>query len=63
MYLPALETAGSVDPVAAQTDFPLGHGELILAGEGALEGVSVFLNKPYTAKKLLNTLAEVLRRI
>lgn len=32
------------------------------AGEGALEGVSVFLNKPYTAEKLLNTLAEVLSR-
>ena len=30
------------------------------AGEGALEGVSVFLNKPYTAEKLLNTLAQVL---
>jgi CheY-like chemotaxis protein len=32
------------------------------AGEGALEGVSVFLNKPYTAEKLLKTLAEVLRK-
>jgi len=31
------------------------------AGEGTLEGVSVFLNKPYTAEKLLKTLAEVLR--
>jgi YesN/AraC family two-component response regulator len=31
------------------------------AGEGMLEGVSVFLNKPYTAEKLLKTLAEVLR--
>ncbi len=145
VYLPALDTAGSVDPAAAQTDFPLGHGELILvvddeesireitrgtletfgymvltasdgtealalyadkkneiavvltdmvmpfmdgpatiralqrmnpkvriiaasglgtglhAGEGTLEGVSVFLNKPYTAEKLLNTLAQVLR--
>src|SRR5688572_3016668 len=30
-------------------------------GEGSLEGVSVFLNKPYTAEKLLKTLAEVLR--
>ena len=30
-------------------------------GEGALEGVSVFLNKPYTAEKLLNTLAQVLK--
>ena len=30
------------------------------AGEGALEGVSVFLNKPYTAEKLLKTLAQVL---
>ena len=31
------------------------------AGEGALEGVSVFLNKPYTAEKLLKTLAHVLK--
>jgi PAS domain S-box-containing protein len=30
------------------------------AGEGALEGVSVFLNKPYTAERLLKTLAAVL---
>ncbi|HEX5888548.1 MAG TPA: PAS domain S-box protein [Pyrinomonadaceae bacterium] len=31
------------------------------AGEGTLEGVSVFLNKPYTAEKLLKTLAQVLK--
>ncbi|HEX5885094.1 MAG TPA: PAS domain S-box protein [Pyrinomonadaceae bacterium] len=31
------------------------------AGEGVLEGVSVFLNKPYTAEKLLKTLAEILK--
>src|ERR1051325_3018779 len=146
VYLPALETPGSVDPAAARTDLPLGHGELILvvddaesireitrgtletfgytvltasdgtealalyadkkneiavvltdmvmpfmdgpatiralqrmnprvriiaasglgtghrAGEGALEGVSVFLNKPYTAERLLKTLADVLHR-
>jgi PAS domain S-box-containing protein len=37
----------------------LGAGQR--AGEGALEGVSVFLNKPYTAEKLLKTLAKVLR--
>jgi two-component system cell cycle sensor histidine kinase/response regulator CckA len=37
----------------------LGAGQR--AGEGALEGVSVFLNKPYTAEKLLNTLAHVLK--
>ncbi|HEU4834607.1 MAG TPA: PAS domain S-box protein [Pyrinomonadaceae bacterium] len=145
VYLPALETPGLVDAAAAQTDLPLGHGELILvvddeesireitrgtletfgyrvltasdgtealalyadkkneiavvltdmvmpfmdgpatiralmrmnpgvriiaasglgtgmhAGEGTLEGVTVFLNKPYTAEKLLKTLAEVLR--
>ena len=30
-------------------------------GEGALESVAVFLNKPYTAEKLLNTLAQVLQ--
>ena len=37
----------------------LGAGQR--AGEGALEGVSVFLNKPYTAEKLLRTLAQVLK--
>ena len=37
----------------------LGAGQR--AGEGALEGVSVFLNKPYTAEKLLKTLARVLK--
>ncbi len=31
------------------------------AGEGALEGVSVFLNKPYTAEKLLRALAQMLK--
>ena len=37
----------------------LGTGQR--AGEGTLEGVSIFLNKPYTAERLLTTLAEVLR--
>ena len=37
----------------------LGAGQR--GGEGALEGVAVFLNKPYTAEKLLKTLADVLR--
>jgi PAS domain S-box-containing protein len=144
VYLPALQTPGSVDSAVARTDLPLGHGELILvvddeesireitrgtletfgytvltagdgtealalyadkkneiavvltdivmpfmdgpatiralqrmnprvriiaasglgtghgAGEGPLEGVSVFLNKPYTAERLLKTLADVL---
>jgi CheY-like chemotaxis protein len=36
----------------------LGTGQRV--GEGALEGVAVFLNKPYTAEKLLKTLAQVL---
>jgi PAS domain S-box-containing protein len=145
VYLPALDTPGSVDSAVARTDLPLGRGELILvvddeesireitrgtletfgyrvltasdgtealalyadkkneiavvltdmvmpfmdgpatiralqrmnpkvriiaasglgtghrAGEGALDGVSVFLNKPYTAERLLKTLADVLR--
>src|SRR5215208_1156260 len=87
VYLPALEMPGTIDAAAAQTDLPLGHGELVLvvddeesiraiqrmnpnvriiaasglgtglhAGEGTLEGVSAFLNKPYTAEKLLKTL-------
>ena len=145
VYLPALDTPGSVGPTAARTDIPLGNGELILvvddeesireitrgtletfgykvltandgtealaifadkkneiavvltdmvmpfmdgpatiralqrmnpkvriiaasglgtaqrAGEGVLEGVAVFLTKPYTAEKLLKTLAQVLK--
>ena len=144
LYIPALDTTDSLESAPAQSDLPLGHGELILvvddeesireitrgtletfgytvltasdgtealalyadkkneiavvltdmvmpfmdgpatiralqrmnpkvriiaasglgtrhrAGEGALEGVSVFLNKPYTAERLLKTLAEVL---
>src|SRR5690348_5378902 len=144
LYVPALDTPGAAEAAVAQTDLPLGHGELVLvvddeesireitrgtletfgytvmtasdgtealalyadkkneiavvltdmvmpfmdgpatiralqrmnpqvriiaasglgvgqrAGEGALEGVSVFLNKPYTAEKLLKTLAQVL---
>jgi PAS domain S-box-containing protein len=146
VYLPALDMPGTIDSAAAQTDLPLGNGELILvvddeesireitrgtletfgytvltasdgtealalyadkkneiavvltdmvmpfmdglatiralqrmnskvriiaasglgtghrASEGTLEGVSVFLNKPYTAEKLLKTLADVLRQ-
>ena len=38
----------------------LGTGQR--AGEGPLEGVAVFLNKPYTAEKLLKTLAHVLNK-
>ncbi|HSD47878.1 MAG TPA: PAS domain S-box protein [Pyrinomonadaceae bacterium] len=38
----------------------LGTGQR--AGEGPLEGVSVFLNKPYTAERLLKTLADVLHK-
>ena len=38
----------------------LGTGQR--AGEGPLEGVAVFLNKPYTAEKLLKTLAQVLKK-
>jgi CheY-like chemotaxis protein len=144
VYIPALDTPDSLESAAAQTDLPLGQGELILvvddeesireitrgtletfgytvltasdgtealalyadkkneiavvltdmvmpfmdgpatiralqrmnpkvriiaasglgtghrAGEGSLEGVAVFLNKPYTAERLLKTLADVL---
>lgn len=38
-----------------------GLGTAQRAGEGVLEGVSVFLTKPYTAEKLLKTLAQVLK--
>jgi two-component system, cell cycle sensor histidine kinase and response regulator CckA len=37
----------------------LGAGQR--GGEAALEGVAAFLNKPYTAEKLLKTLAQLLR--
>ena len=37
----------------------LGAGQR--GGEGAIEGVAVFLNKPYTAEKLLKTMAHVLK--
>ncbi|HJP91955.1 MAG TPA: PAS domain S-box protein [Pyrinomonadaceae bacterium] len=37
----------------------LGTGQRV--GEGGLDGVSVFLNKPYTAEKLLKTLAQLLK--
>jgi hypothetical protein len=146
LYLPALDAANAIESAAAQTDLPVGGGELILvvddeesireitrgtletfgysvvtasdgtealaiyadkkneiavvltdmvmpfmdgpatiralqrmnpnvriiaasglgtgqrAGEGTLEGVAVFLNKPYTAEKLLKTLAQVLKK-
>jgi len=38
-----------------------GLGTAQRAGEGVLEGVSVFLTKPYTAERLLKTLAQVLK--
>jgi len=38
-----------------------GLGTAQRAGEGVLEGVSVFLTKPYTAEKLLKTLAQILQ--
>ena len=38
-----------------------GLGAAQRTGEGVLEGVSVFLNKPYTAEKLLKTLAHILK--
>lgn len=145
LYLPALDVPGTAEAAASQTDFPLGHGELVLviddeesireitrgtletfgyrvlkasdgteavalyaehrneiavvltdmlmpfmdgpatiralqkmnsqvkiiaasgltaghkAGEASLEGVKIFLSKPYTAEKLLKALAEVLK--
>jgi PAS domain S-box-containing protein len=146
LYLPALDAPGTIESTAAQTDLPLGNGELIMvvddeesireitrgtletfgyrvvtasdgtealaiyadkkneialvltdmvmpfmdgpatiralqrmnpqvriiaasglgtgqrAGEGSLDGVAVFLNKPYTAEKLLKTLAQLLKK-
>lgn len=43
--------------IIAASGLGVGHR----AGEGPLEGVAVFLNKPYTAEKLLNALAQVLK--
>lgn len=37
----------------------LGTGQ---RGGGTLDGGAVFLNKPYTAEKLLKTLAQVLKK-
>ena len=38
----------------------LGAGQR--AGHGVLEGVSIFLTKPYTAEKLLKTIAQILKK-
>ncbi len=43
--------------IIAASGLAVGHQ----AGEASLEGVKVFLNKPYTAEKLLKALADVLR--
>jgi YesN/AraC family two-component response regulator len=53
----ALQRMNAKVRIVAASGLGTGHH----ADEGALEGVSVFLNKPYTAEKLLKTLAEVLR--
>jgi two-component system cell cycle sensor histidine kinase/response regulator CckA len=43
--------------IIAASGFATGHR----AADASLEGVSVFLNKPYTAEKLLKALAQVLK--
>jgi len=43
--------------IVAASGLAAGHK----SGEGALEGVQAFLSKPYTAEKLLTTLAELLK--
>jgi CheY-like chemotaxis protein len=44
--------------IIAASGLPASHK----AGENSLKGIKIFLNKPYTAEKLLKALAEVLKK-
>ena len=53
----ALKKMNSQVKIIAASGFTAGNK----AGEGPLEGVNIFLSKPYTAEKLLKALAQVLK--
>jgi len=53
----ALQKMNAEVKIIAASGLTAGH----TAGEASLEGVKIFLSKPYTAEKLLKALAEVLR--
>ena len=53
----ALQKMNSEIKIIAASGLSTGHK----AGESSLEGVKMFLSKPYTAEKLLKALAEVLK--
>jgi PAS domain S-box-containing protein len=53
----ALQKMNAEVKIIAASGLTAGHK----AGEASLEGVKIFLSKPYTAEKLLKALAEVLR--
>jgi PAS domain S-box-containing protein len=53
----ALQKMNSEVKIIAASGLTAGHK----AGEASLEGVRIFLSKPYTAEKLLKALAEILK--
>ncbi|HWN12122.1 MAG TPA: PAS domain S-box protein [Pyrinomonadaceae bacterium] len=53
----ALQKMNPTIKIIAASGLTAGHKP----GEGSLEGVKVFLSKPYTAEKLLKALAEILK--
>lgn len=53
----ALKKMNSQVKIIAASGFTAGNK----AGEGPLEGVNIFLSKPYTAEKLLKALAQILK--
>jgi CheY-like chemotaxis protein len=53
----ALQKMNPAIKIIAASGLAAGHKP----GDGSLEGVKVFLSKPYTAEKLLKALAEVLK--
>jgi two-component system cell cycle sensor histidine kinase/response regulator CckA len=54
----ALQKMNPPVKIIAASGLPASHK----AGEASLEGIKIFLSKPYTAEKLLKALAEVLKK-
>ncbi len=54
----ALQKMNPQVKIIAASGLPASHK----AGENSLKGIKIFLNKPYTAEKLLKALAEVLKK-